>query len=128
MPMRQMTQLFQNLFSNAIKYHRQDTLPEVHLRVTNCDEGWCFSVSDNGIGIDPEQHDRIFAVFQRLHHRKVYAGTGIGLAICRRVVENHGGRIWVESAPGEGATFHFTLPSTNQIAETRKVSDAASAG
>jgi signal transduction histidine kinase len=106
----QLGSLFQNLIANALKYRRDDVRPEV---VIACAEGpstWDFTVRDNGIGIDPQYHQQIFDLFKRLHPRDRYSGTGIGLAICQRVVERHGGRIWVESRPGEGSTFHFTLP------------------
>jgi light-regulated signal transduction histidine kinase (bacteriophytochrome) len=104
----QLTQLFQNLLSNAIKFRGKDA-PKIH--VSACPDGghWLFAVQDNGIGIDPQYKDRIFAVFQRLHTREKYPGTGIGLAICNRIVERHGGRIWVDSQPGHGSTFHFTI-------------------
>jgi len=105
----QLTQLFQNLLSNAIKY-RSHATPEIHVRCVEQARHWVISVSDNGIGIAPAFHERVFGVFKRLHTREKYSGTGIGLAICRRVVERFGGRIWVESQEGAGATFHFSLP------------------
>ena len=104
----QLGQLFQNLLGNALKFHGDD-LPEVHVGVERLDDEWLFSVRDNGIGIDPRYAVHIFTVFQRLHRRDEYDGTGIGLAICRKIVERHGGRIWVESDEGRGATFYFTL-------------------
>jgi two-component system, chemotaxis family, CheB/CheR fusion protein len=106
----QLAQLFQNLLGNAMKFHAEAP-PKIH--VDACREGdyWRFSVSDNGIGIASEYQDHIFEVFRRLHSRAQYAGTGIGLAICKKIVERHGGRIWVESEPGHGSTFHFILPT-----------------
>lgn len=105
----QLVQLFLNLIGNAIKYCRDHT-PVVHLSAEKNEREWVFSVTDNGIGIDARHHDKIFEVFQRLHTQKDYSGTGIGLAVCRRVVERHGGKIWIKSLLGAGSTFSFTMP------------------
>jgi signal transduction histidine kinase len=106
---RQLLQLFQNLIGNALKF-RREAPPRIHVGVAAQDDCWRFSVSDNGIGIAAEYHERIFVLFQRLHGRGDYPGTGIGLAVCKRIVDRHGGRISVQSAPGAGSTFHFTIP------------------
>ena len=106
-------QLLQNLISNALKYHAAGSPPLIHVSVERQDSSWRVAVKDNGIGIAPEFHQRIFGVFKRLHGRTV-PGTGIGLAICKRVVERYGGNIWVSSRENEGATFYFTLPAATQ--------------
>jgi light-regulated signal transduction histidine kinase (bacteriophytochrome) len=103
-------QLFQNLISNAIKYRSFDRSPIVHIGVAWGSECHTFSVSDNGIGINPKYKEHIFGLFKRLHSHEEYSGTGIGLAICQRIVERYKGRIWVESEYGKGSTFYFTLP------------------
>jgi len=105
----QIIQLFQNLISNAVKFHSKQK-PEIHIGAVRRSGEWIFSVRDNGIGMDPQYAERIFMIFQRLHTRRKYAGTGIGLAICKKIVERHGGKIWVESNPGSGSVFYFTIP------------------
>jgi hypothetical protein len=122
----QLTQLFQNLLSNAIKFRKPDQPPQIRISSKPAPapksaaaedpihrgRKWVeFSITDNGIGISPENFERIFVIFQRLHARDKYPGTGIGLSICKKIVERHGGRIWLDSKPGEGSTFHFTLPA-----------------
>ncbi len=109
----QMTQLFQNLISNAIKFQGQDP-PKVHVAVRKEDDGWVFSVKDNGIGIEAEHTERIFAMFQRLHTQDEYPGNGMGSAICKKIVERHGGNIWVQSKVGMGSTFYFSIPSQGE--------------
>jgi two-component system, chemotaxis family, sensor kinase Cph1 len=107
----QMQQLFQNLIANGIKFHRPGVPPLVRVFAERADDQWIFSVNDNGIGIEPQYLERIFVLFQRLHSRAEYPGTGIGLAICKKIVERHGGTLAVHSEQGSGTTFAFTLPA-----------------
>jgi two-component system, chemotaxis family, sensor kinase Cph1 len=116
----QIRQVFQNLIGNALKF-RGDRVPEIFVRAKMQENQWKISVQDNGIGIQAQFNRRIFQIFQRLHTRKQYPGTGIGLAICKKVVERHGGNIWVESEPGKGATFHFTLPLSQPVSADSEV-------
>ncbi len=106
----ELTRLFQNLIGNAVKYRAEERRPLIRLGCCGEAAGWHFTVEDNGIGIAPEHFERIFGIFQRLHSADEYDGTGVGLAICKKIVEHHGGRIWVESEPGRGSRFHIVLP------------------
>lgn len=107
----QLVRLFQNLIGNAIKFRKQQTEPRIHIGIEKKQGQPLITVTDNGIGIDPQHVDRVFAIFQRLHGREEYPGTGIGLAVCKKIVERHGGKIWVDSELGKGSTFSLTLPA-----------------
>jgi signal transduction histidine kinase len=117
---RQFTQLLQNLVGNALKFRSPKRDPRITVSAEKVGDAWRVSVQDNGIGVEAQHHERIFHIFQRLHHRKEYPGTGIGLAVCKRIVELRGGTIGVESTPGEGSTFHFTIPETPPHARATK--------
>jgi len=105
----QLAQVFQNLIINGIKFHGEEP-PKIHIAAEKKASEWVFSVQDNGIGIDPQYSERIFEIFKRLNGRERYPGTGIGLSICKKIIEGYGGRIWVKSELGKGSTFYFTLP------------------
>jgi light-regulated signal transduction histidine kinase (bacteriophytochrome) len=108
-----MRQVLQNLISNSLKYQKEGIVPEIDISGQEAEGHWQFVVSDNGIGIDPQYFDKIFVIFQRLHTKAEYLGTGMGLAITKKIVENWGGRIWVESAENKGSSFYFTIPKYN---------------
>jgi PAS domain S-box-containing protein len=107
----QLTMVFQNLINNGIKFQKSQHFPQIHVSARPQNGCWCFSVRDNGIGIDAKYKEKVFLVFQRLHTRNEYPGTGIGLALCKRIINRHGGQIWFESSPGQGTTFYFTIPA-----------------
>ncbi len=116
----QLIQLLQNLVANGIKFRREGEAPRIHVSAGRNGSEWVFSVSDNGIGISREYWERVFVIFKRLHGVGEYPGTGIGLAVCKRIVERHGGRIWISSTPGQGATFYFTMPAVETDEEDGK--------
>jgi light-regulated signal transduction histidine kinase (bacteriophytochrome) len=105
----QLAQVFQNLIINGLKFHSEET-PIINICAEKKAKEWVFSVQDNGIGIDPQYSEKIFEVFKRLHNKEAYPGTGIGLAVCKKIIERHSGRIWIKSELGKGSTFYFTLP------------------
>jgi light-regulated signal transduction histidine kinase (bacteriophytochrome) len=114
----QMVRLFQNLIGNALKYRKPNQPPKIHVSAEQTGREWVITIEDNGIGFDPEYASTIFMPFKRLHQVAEYPGSGVGLAICKRIVEAHGGRIWAESKPGEGASFRFTLPVEGRPAKS----------
>jgi len=105
----QLERLFQNLIGNALKYRKPDAKQKVHITAKNIGGEWVFAIKDEGIGIAKEHFERIFVIFQRLHTMKEYSGTGIGLSVCQKIAQYHGGKIWVESEPDKGSTFYFTI-------------------
>ena len=105
-----LVQVFQNVIGNSLKYRKSDVSPVVHVSASRQEDKWLWTIDDNGIGFDPAFAERIFKVFKRLHKQHEYSGTGIGLAICARIVAHYGGRIWAEGMPNQGACFKFTLP------------------
>jgi signal transduction histidine kinase len=111
----QLVLVFQNLIDNAIKFRKEGSNPKIHVSVSPVEGMWRCAVHDNGIGIPSEYYDKIFILFERLHRRDAYPGTGLGLALCKRIVDRHGGRIWVESEQGKGSTFFFTLPTVKNV-------------
>lgn len=120
----QVSQILQNLIGNGLKFRREGVTPQVHVSAQPHGEMWQISVKDNGIGIDPDYFERIFIIFQRLHTKEQYSGSGIGLAIVKKIVERHGGKLWLESVGGEGSSFHFTLPAlplSTQLLSTKEI-------
>ena len=115
-------QLFQNLISNAIKF-RGGKSPEIHIEVIDSYTEWLFCFNDNGIGIEEKYSDKIFVIFQKLHGIGEYPGTGIGLSIAKRIIERHGGQIWVESEPGKGSSFKFTIPKHKSDEQDKNMSE-----
>jgi chemotaxis family two-component system sensor kinase Cph1 len=118
----ELLRLFQNLIGNAIKYHGEES-PEIQVSAASNEGEWVFSVKDNGIGVDPKYHCQIFGTFQRLHSSAEYEGSGLGLATCKRIVQRHGGRIWIELELGKGSIFHFTLPKIGSLAREQNASE-----
>jgi light-regulated signal transduction histidine kinase (bacteriophytochrome) len=114
----QLIQLFQNLIANAIKFRKKDTTSQIDIKAVSEPHEWLFSVKDNGLGIAPQFKDKIFIIFQRLHNNADYPGTGIGLSVCKKIVELYGGKIWFDSMPGEGTTFYFTIPKVIRPSES----------